>query len=87
MITLCAVICGADDWVWIAHFGHAKRTWFRGFLTPRHGIPSHDTFGRVVAVLDPEAFKAAFLAWVHTAAELLPGESGCGRRQDAPADL
>jgi predicted transposase YbfD/YdcC len=74
VITLCAVICGADDWVSIAHFGHAKRKWFRQFLALPHGIPSHDTFGRVFAALDPEAFKAAFLAWVQTAAALLPGD-------------
>lgn len=74
VITLCAVICGADDWVSIAHFGHAKRTWLRRFLALSHGIPSHDTFGRVFAALDPEAFKTAFLAWVATVADLLPGD-------------
>jgi predicted transposase YbfD/YdcC len=74
VITLCAVICGADDWVSIADFGHAKRKWFRGFLALPHGIPSHDTFGRVFAALDPEAFRAAFLAWVATVADLLPGD-------------
>jgi len=73
-ITLCAVICGADNWVAIAQFGRAKRKWFREFLTLRHGIPSHDTFGRVFAALDPEAFTTAFLAWVQTVATLLPGE-------------
>jgi len=71
---MCAVICGADDWVSIAHFGHAKRKWVRRFLALPHGIPSHDTFGRVFAALDPEAFKAAFLAWVATVANLLPGD-------------
>jgi predicted transposase YbfD/YdcC len=74
VITLCAVICGADDWVAIARFGRAKRKWFRGLVTLPRGIPSHDTFGRVFAALDPEAFKAAFLAWVQTVAALLPGE-------------
>ena len=74
VITLCAVICGADDWAAIARFGRAKRKWFRAFLTLEHGIPSHDTFGRVFAALDPEAFKAAFLAWVATVADLLPGD-------------
>jgi len=74
VITLCAVICGADDWASIARFGRAKRKWFRTFLALPHGIPSHDTFGRVFAALDPEAFKAAFLAWVATVADLLPGD-------------
>ena len=74
VITLCGVICGADDWVAIAEFGRAKRKWFRRFLALPHGIPSHDTFGRVFAALDPEAFKTAFLAWVATVADLLPGD-------------
>jgi hypothetical protein len=74
VITLCAVICGTEDWVSIAHFGHPKRKWLRGFLTLRHGVSSHGTFCLVFAALDPEAFKAAFLARVHTVAELLPGE-------------
>ena len=74
MITLCGVICGADDWVAIAEFGRAKRKWFGRFLALPHGIPSHDTFGRVFAALDPEAFKTAFLAWVATVADLLPGD-------------
>lgn len=74
VIALCAVICGADDWVAIARFGRAKRQWFRTFLSLRHGIPSHDTFGRVFAALDPEAFQTAFLAWTQTLATLLPGD-------------
>ena len=74
VITLCGVICGADDWVAIARFGRAKRKWFRSFLALPHGIPSHDTFGRVFAALDPDAFKTAFLAWAQTLATLLPGD-------------
>lgn len=75
VITVCAVICGADDWVAIARFGRAKRTWFRQFLALPHGIPSHDTFGRVFAALDPHAFHTAFLAWVASVATLLPGDA------------
>lgn len=74
VITLCGVICGADDWVAIARFGRAKLPWFRQFLALPHGIPSHDTFGRVFAALDPEAFKATFLAWVRTVAAVMPGD-------------
>ena len=74
VITLCGVICGADDWAALERFGNAKLTWFRTFLALPHGIPSHDTFGRVFAALDPEAFKAAFLAWVGTLAAVMPGD-------------
>lgn len=63
-IALCAVLCGADDWVAIETFGRAKEGWLRTFLALPGGIPSHDTFGRVFARLDPEAFRACFLAWV-----------------------
>jgi hypothetical protein len=46
-IALCAVICGADTWVEIEEFGHAKEEWLATFLRLEHGIPTHDTFGRV----------------------------------------
>ena len=74
VITLCGVICGADDWAALERFGNAKLKWFQTFLALPHGIPSHDTFGRVFAALDPEAFKAAFLAWVGTLAAVMPGD-------------
>src|SRR5436190_1884066 len=63
-IALCAVICGADSWVEVEQFGKAKRSWLEGFLALPNGIPSHDTFGRVFAHLDPARFEQCFLAWV-----------------------
>ena len=51
---ICTVICGADGWVAIEVFGKAKKKWLRKFLKLANGIPSHDTFGRVFAHLDPE---------------------------------
>jgi len=63
-IALCAVICGADSWVEIAQFGQTKEAWLRTFLALPGGIPCHDTFGRVFAKLDPEAFARCFLAWI-----------------------
>ena len=75
VITLCAVICGADNWVEIAEFGKAKEDWFRRFLRLPNGIPSHDTFGRVFAMLDPEQFSACFMDWVRSVSELAEGEA------------
>jgi hypothetical protein len=62
VIALCAVIAGADGWVAVAEFGIAKHEWFAKFLRSEHGIPSHDTFGRVFARLDPEAVSKCFTA-------------------------
>jgi predicted transposase YbfD/YdcC len=73
-IALCAVLAGADSFVEIEEFGHARLDWLRSFLDLPGGIPSHDTFGRVFARLDPDAFEACFLAWVRA---VLP-------RTDAP---
>jgi predicted transposase YbfD/YdcC len=72
-IVLCAVICGADDWVAVETFGRAKQAWLRTFLALPGGIPSHDTFGRVFALLDPDEFRGCFLAWVQAVAGA-PGE-------------
>ncbi len=64
VIVLCAVICGAETWVDIVDFAKAKEAWLRTFLELPHGIPSHDTFGRVFAALDVRAFEQAFQSWI-----------------------
>lgn len=73
-ITLCAVICGADSWVAIEIFGKAKRAWFTDVLGLKYGIPSHDTFGNVFAVIDTQRFSECFSRWVADLTELSAGE-------------
>jgi predicted transposase YbfD/YdcC len=73
-ITLCAVICGADDWVSIEMFGKAKEAWFTEVLGLEHGIPSHDTFGNVFAVINTQEFNSCFSRWANDLADLSGGE-------------
>src|SRR5262249_44613749 len=64
VIALCAVVGGAESWPDIEAFGHAKHDWFKRFLPLPNGIPSHDTFRRVFAALQPEQFAACFGRWM-----------------------
>jgi hypothetical protein len=64
IIAICGVICGADGWVGIEEFGKAKEEWLTQVLQLHNGIPSHDTFGRVFAHIDPKQFEASFVEWV-----------------------
>jgi predicted transposase YbfD/YdcC len=74
VIAICAAICGADTWTDVELFGQSKEQWFRKFLELPHGIPSHDTFGRVFALIDPEQFQACFRDWIAAVEERTEGE-------------
>jgi predicted transposase YbfD/YdcC len=74
VIALCAVICGAEHFTEMEEFGKAKEGWLRTFLALPNGIPSHDTFGRVLSLLDPAQFQACFLNWIREIARLKLGE-------------
>lgn len=74
VIAICAVICGADTWVDVESFGHAKHKWLETLLELPNGIPSHDTFGRVFALLDPDQFQNCFFRWIAAVAETTQGQ-------------
>lgn len=74
VIATCAVIAGADNWEDVEEFGKARIEWFQTFLELPNGIPSHDTFTRVFARLDPEQFQACFLRWMSAVSEVIGGQ-------------
>jgi predicted transposase YbfD/YdcC len=74
VIALCAVIAGADNWEDVEEFGKARLEWFESYLDLPNGIPSHDTFTRVFARLDPEQFQACFLRWMSAVSEVIGGQ-------------
>jgi predicted transposase YbfD/YdcC len=73
VIAVMAVICGADGWSEVALFGRCKEKWLATFLELPDGVPSHDTFGRVFARLDPDAFERCFLAWMSALVKVSDG--------------
>ena len=73
-IAICAVICDADGWVDVENYGVSKHTWLATFLPLPNGIPSHDTFGRVFARIDPQQFQACFIRWMRDIYRVTNGE-------------
>src|SRR5258708_10684200 len=64
LLVLCATLAGMEDFVEITLWGKERLEFLRRFLAYERGVPSHDTLGDVINALDPELFKACFLAWV-----------------------
>jgi len=73
-IAICAVICGADDFVSIAHFGRQRRAWLGKFLDLSEGIPSHDRFNAIFAALKPAEFERCLLSWISALHEISGGQ-------------
>ena len=73
-IAISSVICGADTWVDIEIYGQSKYEWLKQFLELTNGIPSHDTFARVFARINPEQFQQKFLSWVKSISNVTQGE-------------
>ena len=74
IISLCALLCGAESFEDMELFGDTKEAWLRTFLELPHGIPSHDTFNRLFAALDPQRFLDAFMRWTQSLRRALGGE-------------
>lgn len=73
ILAICGVLCGAEGWVEIEEFGKTKEAWFTELLDLPNGIPSHDTFGRVFALIDPKQFEASFMQWVQGISKTVKG--------------
>lgn len=73
VIALCAMICDADGWDDIEDFAQAKAPWLATFLDLPHGVPSADTFRRVISRLDPDAFEQRFIRWMNAVVEQSQG--------------
>ena len=74
VISICGFICGIDTWVELEEFAEIREDWFRTFLELPNGIPSHDTFGRFFAAMDPEEFSRCFARWMRSISEVTEGE-------------
>lgn len=95
VISILAVICGAESWIDIEDFGIARCDWLKEFLELPNGIPSHDTFNRVFSLIDPNEFERRFTQWVQIVSGKLNGQiaidgkmiKGSGNRQKGQEPL
>jgi predicted transposase YbfD/YdcC len=74
VIAICTLLCAGETFNDMEDFGRAKQDWFKTFLGLRNGIPSHDTFNRVFAALDPKPFLDCFLCWTQSVRQAVPQE-------------
>src|SRR5947209_6817969 len=74
ILAVCATLGGANTWADVERFATAKLDFFRTFLDLPHGVPSHDTFGRVFARLDPAALLDGLGRWLDALGHAVAGE-------------
>jgi predicted transposase YbfD/YdcC len=74
VIAICTLLCGGESFNDMEEFGKAKLDWFKTFLELPQGIPSHDTFNRLFAALNPQQFLDCFLRWTQSLRTAIAGE-------------
>jgi hypothetical protein len=93
LMALCAVLCGADNWVNVAEWAEDNESWLRKYLVLEHGTPSHDTFGRVFRILEARSFEACFRQWIGgligvvAGVVAVDGKTACGSREGSNSAL
>lgn len=73
-ITILAVLCGADDFVAVSTFAKDRKDWLSRFFELPSGIPSHDTFQRVLGLIDPAQFSTSLVNWTSALQTALKGQ-------------
>ena len=73
-IAICAVVAGADTYEQIENFGNKRKRWLKKFIGLPHGIPSHDTFGRIFERVIPNEFQNSFMRWIESVAKITKGQ-------------
>ena len=74
VLTILAVICGADNWVAVTDFGQSKYEWLKTCLELPNGIPSHDIIGDLYQRLDPKQLQDGFISWINPLVKVRSGE-------------
>ena len=74
VLTVCAVVSGADGWEAIEEFGQAKLDWLRKYVGLKNGVPSHDCIAYVISRLSPKGFQECFMSWTQAVTEATGGE-------------
>jgi len=74
VLSVCAVLSGAEGWSDIEEFGRNKLDWLRQYVPLANGVPVDDTIARVISALSPSGFEECFMSWMHDVARLSEGE-------------
>jgi predicted transposase YbfD/YdcC len=74
VMSMLAVICGAEGWDEMAWFASSQRSWLETWLELPNGTPCADTFRRVLSALDPEEFNRCFVAWMAAVSKGMAGK-------------